>query len=381
MRKAAASPRPFLTLLSAAEAIERAQPDALAEAIQQIALRDLLRVAARHRCLGHVHRGLLEFKIHTPRARAYFEATREHRAKAALQAYGARKQLFGIIGVLNEANVPFVLLKGAARLFHDDAESTWNTMYDLDLLVPRQAAANAMDALLRKGYRPLSGGFQPEHYASAHHHLIPLLPPEAGLPVELHVELASLGTLSTKTDWSACEQYFEQTACEQGRVRWLNPTGSGVNLLAHSVGIHRLHDVVLLCQLLKATHGLHQRLAMAIAGERFQAVALQATLALSARLAGLGEARDPAIAKYIAWVQRREDLPRYVRGRSQFVDAWYCNRSSLFGPATRRALPPYVEPSTSTAVRPALYAFRVCNRLAVSLYAGLAGTVLTKSAP
>jgi len=53
-----------------------------------------------------------------------------------MQAFATRKQLNDVMVTLEAANIPFVLLKGAARLFRNDIEADWNLMCDIDILVP-----------------------------------------------------------------------------------------------------------------------------------------------------------------------------------------------------------------------------------------------------
>jgi hypothetical protein len=366
MSAPAGRPHAFLGLLSAAQGIEQEQPDKLARPLAAVPLTDFVRVAARHRCLGYLYRGVLKFNLRSEQSRAFLETLRAHRAKAALQAFATRAQLRAVTRTLGEAGVPFVLLKGAARLFRGDVEADWNTMCDLDILIPQLASDVAVTAFERAGYRRRTGGVETRR---EHHHLAPLLPPGPGLAIELHHELAPPGTLSTRSDWQACEPYFERVAVDGAEALCFDLLGTALHLTIHGSGVRRLHDLVMLARILRSTPGTHESIRRLIADERIRAVALHGALTLSARIAGIPARTDQVVDRYLDWVLRREALPAFVRDRSQFVDAWYCNGGRAWGPASREALPDYDEPDRAAALVPIWYAGRVLGRLGTSLYA------------
>jgi len=357
--------RGFAALLSIAAAIERRQAWDLTLALRSVPQVALLRTAARHRCLGYIRRHLLELGVRDEPARALIDALREYAAKAAMQAYATRSQLAAIMEVLTRAGVPFALLKGAARLARGDKEADCNTMYDLDMLVAKEHAHAALEALEHAGYRP-DGIFTADRYLAKHHHLIPLAAPGPGLSVELHTQLAPRGMLSMPTDWAACSPHLEQI--EGGAALALDPLWTAAHLAIHGAGLRRLHDVIMLARMLRADPGLQDRLLELLTQERWQPVALQAVVALAARVAGIPADVSPDVDRYLAWVIRREDLAPYVRDRSQFVDAWYANRGSLFGAATRLALPEG-DPGDAALVATVRFAYRLCGRIITSAIA------------
>jgi len=359
--------RAFSALLTAAESIEQERPGALEQALASVAASDLLNVAARHRCRGYLHRAILTHEIRTEPALAFVHASREERAKAVVQAYAARRQLSDVMALLQAAGVPFALLKGAARLFREDVEAGWNTMCDLDILIQPLHAATAANALQGAGYR--SKALVPNRRRRPHHHLPPLIPQHPGLSVELHVALAPPDALTTATDWAACEPYFERVASHGVEATCLNDLGTAFHLLVHGTGVHRLHDLIMLARILRADPVHHDRLAALCAQERTAFITLPAALALSVRIAGLRVQAHRTAERYLRWAARREELPRFVRERSQFADAWYGNGGKPWGPATAAAFPRFDEPDRPAFVLPVVYAGRVLGRMATSAFA------------
>jgi hypothetical protein len=193
-------------------------------------------------------------------------------------------------------------------------------------------------------------------------------PVRAGLPVEVHVQLAPLGSLSLATNWAACERYFEQVVMEHGEATCLNALGSAFHLAVHGLGMRRLYDVLLLANLLRSDKDALKDVDATISQERYQAVALQAVIALAARMAGLTHSEPAAVKRYLSWVIHRENLVPYVRDRSQFADAWFCNDCKVWGPATRQALP-LREADQSSVSFAASFTYRLIGRLATSAYA------------
>lgn len=357
----------FTSLIAAAAAIEQRRPPDLLAALRAVSPEAMLRAAARHRCLGYLRHGIAELGIRDERASTLMNALRRYAGKAAIQAYEARRQLEQIVGQLSEAQVQFALLKGAARLFRGVRDAEWDTMFDFDILLPRNQFDLAVETLAHRGYRS-ANPVRLANYRARHHHFAPLQPPIPGLPVELHAQLAPVNSLSLSTDWAASEAYLERVESGKFEAQCFNTLGSAVHLSVHGLGIQRLHDVVLLAKILGAEPGLYQKLADVFKQEQRQSVALEAVPALAARIAGLRVSPAAPVERYVSWVQHRERLTPYVRERSQFGDAWFCNGGKIFGPATRYALPNR-EPRQSSISFLACFPYRLVGRLATSAYA------------
>lgn len=107
-------------------------------------------------------------------------AARNRRLRAALVETAGR---------LNALGLEPVLLKGAVRLVDGLYPALGDRVIrDLDLLLPKDAAAAAQDCLLRAGYRQTAKEqVMPWH---EHHHLPALRHPESGAWIELHFDLS-----------------------------------------------------------------------------------------------------------------------------------------------------------------------------------------------
>jgi len=359
---------PFVALLAAASAIEQRRPEALVAAFHSVSPHAMLQVAARHRCLGYLRQGIVELGVRDERVSAFTKSVREYAGKAAIQAYAVREQLRQLVHVLNEAKMQFALLKGSARLFCGDTAADYDTMFDLDILVPREDAVAAVQALERGGYSSRASGDRSRHYWTRHHHGVPLQPVNVGLPIEVHVQLAPLGSLSLATDWPACRTYFEHVATTHGEATCFDAIGSAFHLAVHGLGMRRLHDVFLLARVLRSDNRVLEIVDATISQEHYQAVALKAVVGLAARVAGLTYAESAAVKRYLSWVMHRENLVPYVRDRSQFADAWFCNGCTVWGPATRQALP-LREAEQGSVSFAASFAYRLIGRIATSAYA------------
>ncbi len=301
------------------------------------------------------------------RAVAVLRALRDYAGKAAMQAYAVGKQLDELVASLDAAGIHFALLKGAARLFRGDREADSNTMFDLDVLVPKAEISAAIATLSRAGYQPIVED-RLAHFWKRHHHAPPLRPQGLGLPIELHSQLAPPASLSIATDWDACQRYFERVTARGLEATCFDPMGSALHMTVHGVGLRRLHDVVMLAQILRDTPGTREHLETVIATECRQGVALRAVLVLAARIAATDVEASEPVRRYLGWVRRREDLAPYVRERTQFVDAWYTNDRKIFGPATRLALPTRDIEQSALAFG-ATFAYRLIGRILVSAYA------------
>jgi hypothetical protein len=358
----------FKALVAVATAAHNAKPAELDAALASVPTAVLLRAAARHRCLGYLRRSVVDAGLRSPPARTIVAALREYAAKAAVQSYATRAQLASIIAGLDEADLPFVLLKGAARLFRGDREAEDTAMFDLDLLVRAQDGSHALAALQSRGYHAESTYRSADEYWARHHHLVPLAPEAPGLPVELHLQLSPIGMLSMPTDWSALERHFDSVTRDGVRATCLDPLGSALHLVIHGAGVKRLHDAIMLARIFSGEPGTLDALRSALAAERAQPVPLLATLAVAAQIAGLPCAKTPQVESYVRWVHHREDLSPYVRDRSQFADAWYGNGGKMWGAGTLLALPDR-HTDEAAIISSARFAYRLVGRIITSAVA------------
>jgi hypothetical protein len=105
------------------------------------------------------------------------------------------------MATLEQRGIPSMPLKGAMYLLVDRPRFESRFQTDIDLLVPRDAAADAEAALLDCGYRHSKHG---DKTPLGHHHLKPLIRSDLPAPVELHTEgvpAYARAALPTETLW------------------------------------------------------------------------------------------------------------------------------------------------------------------------------------
>ncbi len=354
--------------------------EALAGSVQQDATRlqaaltaadpqRLAQTAARHKCAGLLLRGLTTSRVADPTGGRLIRPLQSYCRSVALQAFVLRSQLEAVVQAFNDAAVPFVLLKGASRLYADDVDAYSNQMFDLDLLIHEKDREAALAALKRIGYRDLANETLTAHYVASHHHLAPLQPPTTGVPVELHVALAEPNRMSLRFDWNALAPYLESIDGTAGKALRLNPVGTALHLAIHGLGLTRLHDIVLLARFMRADPQLAGTLMHLMSDEQLQRLSFEAVLALAAEVAGLERNTTKQVHRYISWALRREDLPTYLRVRTQGTDAWYLNGGSFFGPATVFALPEITIDGRWSLAKTAFWPARLVTRTALAAYA------------
>ena len=110
----------------------------------------------------------------------------ESHTVAALRAQASRRQLDEALTALQARDVPVVLLKGAYLAAHAYPSAAVRPMGDLDLLVPEDRLAPAMDALAAVGYAHPSA--QEWDAFRNHRHPPPMRRP-GRLPIELHLTI------------------------------------------------------------------------------------------------------------------------------------------------------------------------------------------------
>jgi hypothetical protein len=132
----------------------------------------------------------------------------EHVLRTLERAYlsnAARNLFIGsaqtrVLEALSTANVPAMLLKGAALIETCYADPAQREMLDLDLLVPSDLVDTGSAALQAIGYQPDEDGVEePKYLRLGHHHDAPLVGEEQLVAVELHRHLTIAGE-GTKFD-------------------------------------------------------------------------------------------------------------------------------------------------------------------------------------
>jgi hypothetical protein len=328
---------------------------------------DAMSAAVRHKCAGLLWAAVDELDLRLPKQ---LFGLRRYAAFAMTDNMALLEQAASAGDVLAAASVDHAVLKGAARLSAGVAGAFCTHHFDLDILIRNADADRAYRALLDAGYVAQYDAAKIAWYRRNHHHLAPLAIAN-GKPLELHVALQPRAEIDVDTSWEALEARLAASPQAPHRFR-LDPLGQALHLAVHGADGSRLHDTVLLAALLRDDPSLKTELESTL-GVAAQNVAIAAMLAAADRLCGLDAASSRNAVRYRRWVEQREDLPAWLRARSQFVDAWHLNGGRLFGPATMRAM---VSPESSTLAGRSWAVGRTAGRVATSVAAAALASLL-----
>lgn len=332
--------RSYLALVDSMAAVLREDRAGFERSLSLVEPAALVAAARRHGCSTTLVEGLRTFQT-TGEAADYLRRTLQPLVRrVVLITIALRSQIGSIAVALADHDVPFALLKGAARSYRDEPGFVLHASSDIDILVPAPKLERAVEALRAHGYDERNYAALRERYMTHHHHAAPLFPPGPGFAVELHTSLVPPGLLSTQLDWDALRSRTESVQGPAGNVLCLDAVGAALHLAVHSIGLHRLRDSVLLARLLaKVGESERQVLQRIAAAERIDPIRLNGSLALGARIAGIPWPQTPQEERYLDWIARREDVPLYFSQRSQLIEGWYAAGRRL-GPLAWRLVDP-----------------------------------------
>ncbi|HEY5341871.1 MAG TPA: nucleotidyltransferase family protein [Candidatus Aquilonibacter sp.] len=310
-------------LVASITAVQRADAAALLEALRCEA-EALARIDERHRCapmLGEAARRLGLTERLPPDVAAQL---RRARLDAVLATGRMQRAIHRTVEVLRASRIEFVLLKGAARVYGAAPGAAYHPSDDIDVLVHARDVDRAVAALRAQGWAFRDADREVGHFRARHHHAASLFSPEGDYPVEIHHELAPLGSLSVDTTWDALRAHFVPLAGSAGTVLQLDPFGTALHLAIHAIELRRLRDIALLaCALPALTVDQLEMLAETVRAERRDPVRLAAAVALAARIADVPWIERAGVDAYIRWALRREDLPKRLRQRSDAAEAYF----------------------------------------------------------
>lgn len=150
-----------------------------------------------------------------------------------------RRRLVEALGVLEEAGIDVLLLKGAALAHHRYPHFTERPMGDLDLLVAPGEAERAW-SLLRRGRWSWDAGAYPEENYGAMHHLPPLTEEGGrGARIEIHRGVLPPGhgyRFGADDLWRGARE----VRIEGRRARVPRPVPHALHLCLHFAWAHRL---------------------------------------------------------------------------------------------------------------------------------------------
>ena len=357
--------RTYAALIAVMTAAVRNDAVALNEALEGTVPWRLAAMARRHRCAAALCAALEN--VPAGEAGAVLKTLlKRERWAASARATRMATQAATVAGVLREAGLEPVLLKGAARAVCGRPEAQTFESVDIDVLVAPGRVQDACEALKAAGYvQPLDGAN--EEFYRGHHHAPPLFS-HAGVSVEVHRALSRL-PLAAPASWIDLEPFVTREETAWGTVRVLDPTGTALHLIVHALQRPALRELVLLAlQLRRLSESELRRLRGVLAREMQHDIALNGVAAFGAQIAGIEWQADPRARRFARWMQIREDLPRPLRARTACMDAYLSSHESGSGDAVRAA---FAESTGPLAVRSARAMTRLLSAVATAAYVSL----------
>jgi hypothetical protein len=161
--------------------------------------------------------------------------------KHSLRSLGLQYEVARTQRVLREIGITGVFLKGAYLAFHAYPLPALRPLRDLDVLVPRDQAMAAFNALLTAGFtrlREFDG--DPSAAVTGLKHLPPLMTP-SGVTFELHTRLTAPHQMDLADDPAMWERLVHRDVAGE-RIAYLSPTDQLLHLIIHAVFDHRLNN-------------------------------------------------------------------------------------------------------------------------------------------
>ncbi|MGH7728367.1 MAG: nucleotidyltransferase family protein, partial [Vulcanimicrobiaceae bacterium] len=318
-----APPPAFAALAAATPAFERGEHAQGLARLGDAPWPVLFEHVARHKCAGLLTRWLeAAANASLPVPNELFERARSERMRAAWQAGRVLETAGDVRDRLQHGGIPAVFLKGAARLAAGQHDADAHYSGDVDVLVPRDRAGEAVAELRRAGYR--------EHPADdaddegSHHHRARLFSPRRNVPVELHLALVSPKIVSAKLDYTSLSPFVRVVEGPLGQVSVLDDVRAAVHLAYHARDFRAWRDIVLLARMLRTFDGgMRAAFEAVVRAERFDGVRVRSVVAVADLIAHGTAIGDARVRRYLRWALIREDLPRRLHRRSLVPEMLY----------------------------------------------------------
>jgi hypothetical protein len=309
-----APPPAFAALMAATRDFERGRYAAAIEQFCSVPRDAAIEMARKHHLSGLVSSWLDEAAqagVAVPGELR--EAFRRIRWTNALQAGRVLACAGDVRDRFVAAGIPYILLKGGARLASGQPGADLQFSGDVDVLVPSEMIEPALAALRDAGYRELTDERARAKYAAVHHHRGALCSPNVDVPVEVHGALASRRLVSRRLDYAALAPYSELARGPLGEVRVLGRVGSAAHLAYHARDLHVWRDIVLLSRLLRGFDGAERaRFDAFVRRERRDGLRLTSAVAAADAIAFDAVTSNRDVRRYLSWAAVREDLPAAI---------------------------------------------------------------------
>lgn len=312
LRRRACGPTAFGALIEALLAARSGDRARFVAACESVPAAALHAVALRHRCAGileDARRRVGLDRCHDELARARWGSVLRFGRYASAVAE--------VVRALQTGGVRFALLKGAARTYAAESNADLHLSADIDVLVDPDDVDAARRALAALGYATAASHDLPAN----HHHEVPLVAPDRP-DVELHTALAPPAHFTMMLDARTMLARTRVIEGAAGPALVLDDVASVLHLCVHAFAFMPLRDLVIAGELL-ARLGEDARAAVMreIDGERLERTRVRAALVVAGALGGVPIATTRRVRRYVAWVVRREQLPRWLHVRAHVADA------------------------------------------------------------
>lgn len=306
-------PRPFGRLYAVFQQYFRGKPGGFACALRSAGA-DVIDTAIRHRCAGFLN---AQSDMPAPLQRALLGAQ--------ISTMGLARDVELVVQVMRTHGIPVALLKGAARVYTGGDAMYRHPSADLDILVPDGLQDAAVEALVDAGYEQRATPAQKQWYCDHHHHAAPVYR-RGHRPVEVHRALAPGTIFGTPTTWRDLAPHLHEAG---PGVYVLDAAACALHAAMHATISFSFRDVVFLSDVLRKMTEIERRaLCEWIHREPLDTVRLGGVLVMACDLAGIPVQATMLQQLYRHWIERRDDLPVYLRKRAQAVDAAFllCSR-------------------------------------------------------
>jgi hypothetical protein len=209
------------------------------------------------------------------------------------------------------AGVRHIFLKGGARLAAGEPGAERQFSGDVDVIVPAEQADNALAVLRTAGYLDTTTEQWRASHAAWLHHREPVVLPQIGVPVEVHLTLAPTSLVSRHLDYETLGVSSRTVNGPIGEVTVLDAVASAVHLAYHARDMHTWRDIVLLSRLLRGfDRASRARFNAQVNAEKQDSLRLASAVAAADCIAFDGIVQTPGVKRYLAWAMVREGLPR-----------------------------------------------------------------------
>lgn len=204
----------------------------------------VLSMVRQHRLGPLLHWRLAREKADVPVPEEVREALADTFKKATLRSLVIQRELLLLRQTLDRAGIPSIALKGAYLAFTVYPHPALRPLRDLDVLVPKDRALSAYQALIDSGYRrPKEYQGNPQACISVGKHLPPIRSASDQVKVELHVRLTNPGPVQTSNvdESGLWERLIERNVAGQS-LSYLSATDLLLHLIVHAVYDHRFDN-------------------------------------------------------------------------------------------------------------------------------------------